>query len=377
MGSGSGRTFQGWGTSPGRIAAWQCQGPKQPWPAPDLSRAGPYLGGWTPHRARQGLLGWVTGPVLGEGEPPPVLSESGIQPVGTAEGRAVSWNRSTRETGHLASGTKACLAASTPVGTCMNVTPSTTDLSGRSGASPAAWLLRGAALPAHPSGSLGPAGGTGCLSKLSAAGPSWPGPRSPFQHRRPPPAPAPTHGSRSGAGESSPGTRRVGWLDERGPGRARNFWARCRPWGGASTGGWLSMRIPAPGYSPHLRPLLRAPRVSRHTGPGGALSPRREAEDVRDARLHPPPAVPTAGGSQRCQRAPCSPCWLFRASLCHLEVARGMTPACHSHPRPGIPTLLSAGYFPLPTVPPPNHRSSSLTPILQEEVWRLGPISAE
>lgn len=44
----------------------------------DVSRARLPLGGWAPHGASQDLLGQVIGPVLGESEPQPVVSESGL-----------------------------------------------------------------------------------------------------------------------------------------------------------------------------------------------------------------------------------------------------------------------------------------------------------
>ena len=115
MGSGLEGHSRARALAQGRVAAWQRQGPTQPRPAPDLSQVRLRLGGWTLHRARQSLLGRVTGPVPGEGEPPPPWFLSlAFGRLARAEGRAVSWNRSAApEMAHLPSGMVACPAAST------------------------------------------------------------------------------------------------------------------------------------------------------------------------------------------------------------------------------------------------------------------------
>ena len=169
----------------GGVAAWQRQGPIQPWPAPDLSQVRLRLGGWTPHRARQSLLGRVTGPVPREGEPPPPWFLSlAFGPL--ARQRAAPFPGIVRQHQRWLTWRQVWWAALrlAPLGTCVNLTPSSTSL----------WSLLPPLPPGstHPSGSLGPAGGTGCLSRLAAARPAWRGPKFPFQHRRPP---APSHHS--------------------------------------------------------------------------------------------------------------------------------------------------------------------------------------
>lgn len=84
------------------------------------------MGGWAPLRASQDLLGQTIDPVLGESELPPVVSES-------SQGLCLflEW----LPTVDSAPGIRCCVlfscglgCCSVPVGTCVNLTPSTTSL---------------------------------------------------------------------------------------------------------------------------------------------------------------------------------------------------------------------------------------------------------
>lgn len=138
------------------------------------------MGGQAPHGASQGLLGQVTDPVLGESEPPPVVSESALLPGIASHRRRCTW----RQVPH------AFLTPSgLPHSALRHIHEVDTVLP--------LWSLRG--LPCHLApvwsssakpGSPGPSWRNKVLSRLSASCPTWPSPRLPFQHLRPSPAPA-------------------------------------------------------------------------------------------------------------------------------------------------------------------------------------------
>lgn len=254
----------------------------------DLSRAGP-------PGTRQGWLGPVAVPVLGEGwgsEPPPSVPAPGSRPICTVE--AISRTGSPREAAHLASGT-ACVLGCALRHTCE--LDAQRCLSGRLAL---AWSRSTRPAPWAP---LGPAGGTGCLSRLSAACPAWPGPKFPFQLRRPPPPPA--------AVEAKPriaaGTR-PGWVaGQQGPRCSWGSPAQGSPSWSVSIGGWLSARISTLSYCPHLRPSPSPPAAVGCPLPQGmfmgSVSPRREIGGC-SAQTPVPPVVPAAGTTGRCRHSP-------------------------------------------------------------------------
>lgn len=106
---------------------------------------------WAPHGARQDLLGQVIGSVLGESEPPPVVSESGLGLCCSLEGHPTADGvPGSRHCVLFSQGPPCC---SVSLGTCELDTQHY--LSGLAGAFPAPWPLRGAAQPSQALGSPG------------------------------------------------------------------------------------------------------------------------------------------------------------------------------------------------------------------------------
>lgn len=163
-----------------------------------------------------------------------------------------------------------------------------------------------------PGAPLGPAGGTGCLSRPWAACPAWPGPKFPFQRWAAPPS-AP----------SSRDARGVGRLDRRGPGCSQEILAPCGP-------------PTAPGQVQGT--------VSQESGGGGGAS-------------LPSHAVPPAGLARGRWL---SPEWWFSEPPSDIWrwSERGLLPAV---PVPGL-TFHIASPAPLLSQLPPLGGASGLTP---------------